>query len=59
MQDAGIERTVAMQPFLAGRQRSGEITVDRNTVLVVDEAAQIGPRQFLELLKLWQETRAA
>jgi len=55
LQDAGIDRTVAMQPFLAGIQ-SGEIEVDRNTVLVVDEAAQIGPWQFLELLKLWRET---
>ena len=55
LQDAGVERTVAMQPFLAG-VRSGDIVVDRNTVLVVDEAAQIGPRQFLELLKLWRDT---
>jgi len=55
LQDAGIDRTVAMQPFLASIQ-SGDIEVDRNTVLVVDEAAQIGPRQFLELLKLWQKT---
>jgi len=55
LQDAGIDRTVAMQPFLAGI-KSGEIEVDRNTVLVVDEAAQIGPRQFLELLKLWRDT---
>jgi hypothetical protein len=53
--DAGIDRTVAMQPFLAGIQ-SGDITVDRNTVMVVDEAAQIGPRQFVELLKLWRDT---
>ncbi len=53
--DAGIDKTVAMQPFLAG-VRSGDIEVDRNTVLVVDEAAQIGPRQFLELLKLWRDT---
>ena len=55
LQGAGIDKTVAMQPFLAGIQ-SRDIEVDRNTVLVVDEAAQIGPRQFLELLKLWQET---
>ena len=55
LQDAGIGKTVAMQPFLAGI-RSGDIEVDRNTVLVVDEAAQIGPRQFLELLKLWRDT---
>ncbi len=55
LKDAGIDRTVAMQPFLAGI-RSGDIEVDRNTVLVVDEAAQIGPRQFLELLKLWRGT---
>ncbi len=55
LQDAGVDRTVAMQPFLAGI-KSGDIEVDRNTVLVVDEAAQIGPRQFLELLKLWRDT---
>jgi len=55
LKDAGIDKTVAMQPFLAG-VRSGDIEVDRNTVLVVDEAAQIGPRQFLELLKLWRDT---
>jgi len=55
LQDAGIGKTVAMQPFLAGI-RSGDIEVDCNTVLVVDEAAQIGPRQFLELLKLWRDT---
>lgn len=55
LQDAGIDRTVAMQPFLAAI-KSGDIEVDRNTVLVVDEAAQIGPRQFLELLKLWRDT---
>lgn len=55
LQDARIDRTVAMQPFLAGI-RSGDIEVDRNTVLVVDEAAQIGPRQFLEMLKLWRDT---
>ncbi len=55
LQDAGIGKTVAMQPFLEGI-RSGEISVDRNTVLVVDEAAQTGPRQFLELLKLWRDT---
>ncbi len=53
--DAGIDRTVAMHPFLEA-VKGGDITVDRNTVLVVDEAAQIGPRQFLELLKLWQDT---
>ena len=55
LQDAGVERTVAIQPFLTGI-KSGDIVVDRNTVLVVDEAAQIGPRQFGELLKLWQDT---
>ena len=55
LKEAGITETVAMQPFLEG-VRSGSITVDRTTALVVDEAAQIGPRQFLELLRLWQET---
>jgi len=30
--------------------------VDRNTVLVIDEAAQLGPRQFLEMMKLWRDT---
>ena len=55
LKEAGVDETIAVHPFLAGVQ-SGDITVDRNTVLVIDEAAQLGPRQFLEMMKLWHDT---
>ncbi len=34
---------------------TGRIKVDGNTVLVVDEMAQLSPRQFVELQRLWLE----
>ncbi len=55
LKEAGVDETIAVHPFLAGVQ-SGDIVVDRNTVLVIDEAAQLGPRQFLEMMKLWRDT---
>ncbi len=55
LKEAGVDETIAVHPFLAGVQ-SGDIKVDRNTVLVIDEAAQLGPRQFLEMMKLWRDT---
>ncbi len=55
LNEAGVDETIAVHPFLAGVQ-SGDIKVDRNTVLVIDEAAQLGPRQFLEMMKLWRDT---
>ena len=54
LREAGVDETIAVHPFLAGVQ-SGDIKVDRNTVLVIDEAAQLGPRQFLEMMKLWRD----
>ena len=55
LRDAGIERTLALQPMLAAIA-SGEFTPTRNTVLVIDEVSQIGPRPMLELLKLQART---
>ena len=34
---------------------SGEFTANRNTVLVLDEVSQIGPRPLLKLLELQAE----
>ena len=51
LQDAGIERTFALSNLLA-QVESGEVRPTRNTVLVLDEASQIGPRSLLKLLEL-------
>ena len=54
LSDAGITERVALSPFLDGI-RDGRIEVDGNTVLVVDEMAQLSPRQFVQLQRLWLE----
>ena len=55
LRDAGIERTMAMQPMLDAIA-SGEFTPTRNTVLVIDEVSQIAPRPMLQLLELQART---
>ena len=55
LQDAGIKRTFALSPLLAMID-NGDITISRNTVLVIDEASQIGPRSLLKLLELQART---
>jgi hypothetical protein len=55
LRDAGIERTWALQRLLWAVE-SGEFTPTRNTVLVVDEVSQIGPRPMLKLLELQART---
>lgn len=55
LQDAGIERTFALSNFLA-QIENGEFQPTRNTVLVLDEASQIGPRSLLKLLELQTRT---
>lgn len=55
LQDAGIRRTVAMEPLLASIT-SGEIVPTRNTVLVIDEISQVAPRAMLELLQVQART---
>ena len=52
---AGIERTFALSNLLA-QVESGEFQPARNTVLVLDEASQIGPRSLLKLLDLQART---
>jgi hypothetical protein len=54
LQDTGIRRTFALDPFLRGLE-DGRVALSRNTVLVVDELSQIGPRPFLRLLELQAE----
>jgi len=51
LQDAGIKRTFALDPFLRGVE-DGSIALSRNTVLVMDEVSQIAPRPFLKVLEL-------
>ncbi|WP_242010341.1 AAA family ATPase, partial [Acetobacter conturbans] len=55
LRDADIHDTCAMLPFLARLER-GDIDVDRNTVLVIDEVGQVGPRQMLRLLELQRDS---
>lgn len=55
LRDAGIRKIYALEPLLAMMQR-GDFTASRNTVLVVDEVSQIGPRQMLKLLELQAQT---
>ena len=55
LRDAGIDRTYALSPLLAMIDR-GDITVSRNTVLVIDEVSQVGPRPLLKLLELQART---
>ncbi len=55
LRDAGIERTYALSPLLKMIE-AGEFKASRNTVLVLDEASQIGPRPMLKLLELQART---
>ena len=55
LQDAGITCTLALQPLLQAIE-SGELSPSRNTVLVIDEISQIGPRPMLKLLELQART---
>ena len=56
LKDAGIRRTYALSTLLAMIE-AGEFKADRNTVLVIDEVSQIGPRPMLKLLELQARTR--
>ncbi|MHB0671724.1 MobF family relaxase [Roseomonas mucosa] len=55
LREAGVDKTLAMHPLLAAI-RSGEFQPTRNTVLVIDEVSQVGPRAMLELLELQART---
>jgi hypothetical protein len=55
LKDAGISRTYALEPLLAMLQ-NGDLKPTRNTVLVLDEASQIGPRPLLKLLEIQANT---
>ena len=68
LKEAGIERTYALQPLLGKVEQArrldnlfeaverGDFTPSRNTVLVIDEVSQIGPRPMLKLLELQATT---
>ena len=55
LKEAGVDRTMAMFPLLEAI-KSGEFQPTRNTVLVIDEVSQIGPRAMLTLLELQART---
>lgn len=55
LRDAGIENTVALDPFLKS-VADGEVETNRNTVLVIDEASQIGVKSMLDIFRLQEKT---
>jgi hypothetical protein len=55
LKDAGVDETWALQPLLNAID-TGEFLADENTVLIVDEISQIGPRPMLKLLELQAKT---
>jgi len=55
LNDAGIRESYALSPLLSMVER-GEFEASRNTVLVLDEVSQIGPRPMLKLLELQAKT---
>lgn len=55
LKDAGIDETSALAPLL-DRIAKGDLSVDQNTVLVIDEVSQVAPRQMLALLDLQART---
>ncbi len=55
LRDAGIDRTYALSPLLKMIE-AGAFKASRNTVLVLDEMSQIGPRPMLKLLELQART---
>ncbi|MCW2318585.1 post-segregation antitoxin (ccd killing protein) [Rhodoblastus acidophilus] len=55
LQDAGVDKTIALQPLL-NAIRNDEFHPDANTVLIIDEVSQIGPRPMLKLLELQAAT---
>jgi hypothetical protein len=55
LQDAGIGQTFAIANLLYHIEK-GDFQASRNTVLVLDEASQIGPRSMLKLLELQART---
>ena len=55
LRDAGITTVFALQPLLQSIAR-GEFQSSANTVLVIDELSQVGPRSLLPLLELQART---
>ena len=57
LRSAGIAERASVAAFLK-RVETGRYTLDRNSVVVVDEVGLIGTRQMLDLLRLQQRTGA-
>jgi len=55
LEDSGLDSSMALDPFLNSIAK-GEVEADQNTILVIDEVSQIGPKSMLEIFKLQQKT---
>jgi len=55
LQDAGIDKTVALDPFLKSIA-AGDIKANPNTILVIDEVSQIGVKSMLDIFRLQEKT---
>ncbi len=55
LKDANISRSYALEPLLA-MLRNRDLKPTENTVLVLDEVSQIGPRPLLKLLQIQAKT---
>lgn len=55
LKDAGVDRTIALDPLLRSIDR-GELRPTRNTVLIIEEMSQVGPRSMQRLMELQAET---
>ena len=55
LKDCGVDRTIALDPLLRSID-SGEWRPTQNTVLIIEEMSQVGPRSMQRLMELQAET---
>ena len=58
LKKAGIEESVSLASFLFRSEKTGQYTLDRNSVIVIDEVSLIGTKQMLDLLRIRDKTGA-
>jgi ATP-dependent exoDNAse (exonuclease V) alpha subunit len=58
LKKAGIEESVSLSSFLFRVETTGQYTLDRNSVIVIDEVSLIGTKQMLDLLRIRDRTGA-
>lgn len=55
LKDCGVDRTIALDPLLRSID-SGKWRPTQNTVLIIEEMSQVGPRSMQRLMELQAET---